>query len=89
MPINVVKSFHHHNDTDTTSSQQQSSNATGHEHHNCPICDFTLSPFIQSESIHVTLFIAELLPYKVPIYQNKGTFNISYSHGLRAPPAIA
>ncbi|MBP1613011.1 MAG: hypothetical protein H6Q13_459 [Bacteroidetes bacterium] len=88
MPINVVKSFHHHNETIQTSSQHQSSNATGHEHHDCPICDFTLSPFIQTESIHLT-FIAELLPYTVPTYQNKRTFNLSYSHGLRAPPTIA
>ena len=53
----------------------------------CPICHFTLSPFVQVSSLQLC-FIAELLPYKVPVFENKGTFSFSYSRGMRAPPAV-
>ncbi|WP_321479963.1 hypothetical protein [uncultured Bacteroides sp.] len=88
MPIQVVKSFHHHDNVVKPSHELQTKNTNEHEHNDCPICNFTLSPFIQTDFVQIT-FVARLLPYIALAYQNERTFSISYSHGLRAPPAIA
>lgn len=88
MPLGVVKCTHHHDSASHQLSCQHHSDGEDNSQDSCLICHFTLSPFIQSDPFHI-VFIAELLPYEVPVYLSRATFHVSYFHGLRAPPVIA
>ena len=85
MPIFMVKTLHHHGEDDTTCHPQG-----GHSHssssHQCPICDFMLSPFIQAEAfqLHIVLPVFDFRP---EIRIDKVCRAKSYPYHLRAPPA--
>lgn len=88
MPFHVVKAFHFHEPcTSAACHHDCESDSNSSRPDSCPICHFTLSPFVQVSSLQLC-FIAELLPYEVPVFENKGTFSFSYSRGMRAPPAV-
>ncbi len=84
MPFYVVKSVHHHELTVQSAGHQNNDD----DQSSCPICHFTLSPFIQTKTVS-TIFIAVLVPFEPAVYESKGLFDISYSHSLRAPPVTA
>ncbi len=87
MPFQIVKSVHYHESAVSSSCSHHNCDGDDFQH-SCPICNFTLSPFINSETPQLT-FVAELLSYAVPGYENGKVFILFHSHGLRAPPFTA
>lgn len=85
MPFQVVKSVHYHEPIVASSCSHHDYSGDNNYKDSCPICNFTLSSFVSSNSPHL-LFVAELLCYIVSQSENGKVFNLFYSHGLRAPP---
>ena len=85
MPFQVVKSIHYHESAVSSSSSQHGCSGDNDFDHSCPICNFTLSPFIHSEIPQLT-FVAELLSFVVPVYEKGKVYVLFHSCGLRAPP---
>ena len=61
MPVHIVKALHFHNVTEDISSHSNIPHS--HDPDNCCICQFFLSPFIESERIQTLFF--RLLPLNV------------------------
>lgn len=83
MPLFVVKAVHFH-DSKTSACQS----TKGHTHSpgdQCLICQFTLSPFTQAESLQIHVFVSvfDLEPVH---YTDKDCITTLYPYHLRAPP---
>ncbi len=84
MPFFMVKTFHHHEGRDVACHSQD-----GHsqgDSHQCPVCNFTLSPFTQAETfqLHIILPVVDFRP---EITVDKVCYAKPYPYHLRAPPA--
>lgn len=88
MPLFVVKTVHHHEKIETAACQS----ANGEHSHNpcdqCPVCQFTLSPFIQAEVFHAEVIIPATDYKTIYLTQSMGC-RLIYSHYLRAPPFLS
>lgn len=86
MPFFVVKAIHHHEECEISVCHSES----GHSQNpcdQCPVCNFTLSPFIQAESFHAQVIIP-IFKFEPVWYVNMLSFQPVYSHKLRAPPFL-
>jgi hypothetical protein len=88
MPLQIVKSLHYHESVVSSSCSHHGCHGDNDFQHSCPICNFTLSPFVHSETPQFT-FVAELLSFVVPVYEKGKVFVLFHSCGLRAPPLVA
>ena len=87
MPFFVVKAVHHHEESEIAVCHSED----GHSQNpcdQCPICDFTLSPFTQAESFH-TQVIIPVFDYEPVCYVNMVSCQLIDSHDLRAPPYLS
>ncbi|MCD8184149.1 MAG: hypothetical protein LUE99_14940 [Bacteroides sp.] len=68
MPLFVVKTFHYHESNTTAKSEK------GHSHNDpcgqCLICQFTLSPFTQTESFQMHVYVS-VIDYEPACYADK------------------
>ena len=82
MPFFMVKTFHHHEEDAVCHSDSGNSHDSSHQ---CPVCNFTLSPFTQVETLqlHIVLPVFDYQPKKTvdKVCQVK-----SYPYYPRAPP---
>jgi hypothetical protein len=85
MPIFVVKAIHHHEEITVCHSDDGQSQ---HPCDQCPICHFTLSPFTQSESFQVQIIIP-IFNCEPIAYVSMKSYQLIYSHNLRAPPSLS
>lgn len=88
MPFFMVKTLHYH-EADKSSDSPLSA-MSGHQHtpqDNCLICQFMLSPFIETEILHLDLIQTPALQ-EGSVALGELSFALSHSHGLRAPPAM-
>lgn len=84
MPLFIVKSIHYHSEKKMISchSEKGSAQLPADE---CVVCQFTLSPFTQGETIQIHCLIP-VFSYK-PVYRvDKPIHRPIYSPYLRAPP---
>lgn len=88
MPLFVVKAVHHHGESETAACQS----ADGEHSHNpcgqCPVCQFTLSPFTQAEAFHAEVIIP-VSDYEVVYRVQSISRRLIRSHHLRAPPVLS
>lgn len=84
MPFFIVKGIHHHNENEIVISHSEKGSAPG-SNDECLLCQFTLSPFTQAETVQICCIIPVFL--FEPIYHlDKLSFRPAYSQKLRAPP---
>lgn len=84
MPFFLVKAFHVHEEHSYVPYDEQ-----GHSHHDssgdCPICLFTLSPFIEAEALEYDYVpTGNAVDYLIP--GEKDVIVTLFPHFLRAPP---
>lgn len=90
LPFFVVKITHRHELKEAVCCTA-SHDGEGNEHSSAPdhclICNFFLSPFLESQSLdlHFILTLASVERITPP---SAKAFQLSYSHNLRAPPVI-
>lgn len=84
MPFFVVKAIHHHEEISICHSDDAHSQNSCEK---CPICHFTLSPFMRVESLDSQVIIP-LFSYEQISYVNMLTYQLNSSHDLRAPPYL-
>ena len=70
MPVHIVKALHFHNVTEDISSHSNIPHS--HDPDNCCICQFFLSPFIESERIQ-TDFILPFISFELTSKNGKKT----------------
>ncbi len=84
MPFFLVKTFHVHGEHSYVSYDEQ-----GHSHHdspgNCPICLFTLSPFIEAGTLEYD-YVPTESSVNYLIHEEKDVIVTLFPHFLRAPP---
>ena len=82
MPLFVVKAVHFHDKTSACQSTKGHTHSPGDQ---CLICQFTLSPFTQAESLQIHVFVSvfDLEPAQ---YADKVCIAMLYPYHLRAPP---
>ncbi|WP_293651012.1 MULTISPECIES: hypothetical protein [Parabacteroides] len=89
LPFFVVKIAHRHELKEVTCCTASHADE-GEEHSqnpdHCLICNFFLSPFLESHSLDLH-FILALSPVERITFPGKKVFQLSYSPNLRAPPA--
>ncbi|MBC5646327.1 hypothetical protein H8S77_26010 [Parabacteroides sp. BX2] len=88
LPFFVVKITHRHDPGEAVCC---SSDTDKTEHHSqnpdhCLICNFFLSPFLETHSFDLHFLLA-LNPIERVTFADEKVFSLSYSHYLRAPPA--
>ena len=87
MPITIVKATHFHHNEDAAVPH---SALAGHAHdagsEDCPICNFFLSPFVETSDIHFA-FCATLVCVFIARPCEGGEQAVTSSVSLRAPPA--
>lgn len=79
----MVKTFHHHEGQDAVCHS-----GSGHGHdfsHQCPVCDFTLSPFVQAETLQLHILLP-VVDFRPEITVDKVCRINPYPYYLRAPP---
>ena len=88
MSINIVKAIHVHNADGTIGIFRTDAGQTdtgSDDDNNCPICNFSLFPFIESPTYHI-FFSPHLLSFLLvcPLVTVEMVYELSFS--LRAPP---
>lgn len=87
MPLFVVKGIHHHNEQKIViSHSEKGSVPTSNDE--CLICQFTLSPFTQVETVQICCIIPVFL-FEPIFHLNRLRFRPTYSQCLRAPPFLS
>ena len=84
MPLSVVKVFHNHSEETCTDAH------SGKSHHTCetcPICQFMLSPFIETPSTLLT-YTPLYVKWESGTFQDKKLSIAFYPHYLRGPPPV-
>lgn len=82
MPFFMVKTFHHHEEDAVCHSDSGNSHDSSHQ---CPVCNFTLSPFTQVETLQLHI-VLPVFDYQPKITVDKVCQVKSYPYYLRAPP---
>lgn len=80
--IFMVKTFHHHEEDAVCHSDSGNSHDSSHQ---CPVCNFTLSPFTQVETLQLHI-VLPVFDYQPKITVDKVCQVKSYPYYLRAPP---
>ena len=78
----MVKTFHHHEEDAVCHSDSGNSHDSSHQ---CPVCNFTLSPFTQVETLQLHI-VLPVFDYQPKITVDKVCQVKSYPYYLRAPP---
>ena len=86
MPVHIVKALHFHNVTEDISSHSNIPHS--HDPDNCCICQFFLSPFIESERIQ-TDFILPFISFEWISPESKVRNSYICSLSIRAPPVYS
>ena len=74
--------FHHHEEDAVCHSDSGNSHDSSHQ---CPVCNFTLSPFTQVETLQLHI-VLPVFDYQPKITVDKVCQVKSYPYYLRAPP---
>lgn len=82
MPFFMVKTFHYHEEDAVCHSDNGNSHDSSHQ---CPVCNFTLSPFTQVETLQLHI-VLPVFDYQPEITVDKVCQVKSYPYYLRAPP---
>ena len=82
MPFFMVKTFHHHEEDAVCHSDSGNSHDSSHQ---CPVCNFTFSPFTQVETLQLHI-VLPVFDYQPKITVDKVCQVKSYPYYLRAPP---
>ena len=78
----MVKTFHYHEEDAICHSDSGNSHDSSHQ---CPVCNFTLSPFTQVETLQLHI-VLPVFDYQPEITVDKVCQVKSYPYYLRAPP---
>ena len=87
MPLFVVKTIHHHGKIEIAACQSADGEHSHRSCDQCPVCQFTLSPFTQAEDFHAEVIIPVSDYEPVYLAQSMG-YRLIHSHYLRAPPFL-
>ncbi|AUI48739.1 hypothetical protein K0E65_04560 [Bacteroides fragilis] len=86
MPLSVVKVFHNHCDETSATCTNTQPGKTHHACDTCPICQFMLSPFIETSPALLT-YIPFYIRWETGTFQDKKLATAFYPHYLRGPPS--
>ena len=87
MPLSVVKVFHNHSEETSITCTDAHSGKSHHTCETCPICQFMLSPFIETPSTLLT-YTPLYVKWESGTFQDKKLSIAFYPHYLRGPPPV-
>lgn len=86
MPLSVVKVFHNHSGEKPTLCTDTHSDKSHHADGTCLICQFVLSPFVETPSI-LSDYTSLHVEWESSIFQDNRLSVASYPQYLRGPPS--
>lgn len=84
-PVYVVKALHYHEAELDVEMPYSICVSCCHVHHDCPICNFVLLPFIPIKTFFLVFFAVLACDVLVKPFSDSN-FKCYYSYALRAPP---